>query len=186
MPQEQTIMDNPNPSHEKRSGATIKYPPTPPEIQQMDIFPASSPHFNDLAREIVTAPQIPRVTQPGSQTFANPNPETFRSVPPSEPQFSAREQTHSTPTQKPTHHESQQHPVRLEIHRSLKIGDCCFAKYFEDGLYYSARVVDIHPSANTAVVKYDDYNVPEEVMAEDILPESPPSRRLNPHSSSRE
>ena len=33
---------------------------------------------------------------------------------------------------------------------------------------------------------YDDYDVPEEVMAEDILPETPPSHRFNPQSLSRE
>ena len=67
MPQQEIIMENPNLSYEIRPVATIKYPPTPPKIQQMDIIPSSSPHFNDLTREIVTAPQIPRVTQPGSQ-----------------------------------------------------------------------------------------------------------------------
>ena len=129
-------MDNPNPSHKERPGASIKHPLTPPEIQQWDAFPASSPQLNDLARENVTPTQI--------------------------------------------------HSSRLEIKRHLQIGERCYAKYFEDGLYYSAKIVDIHRSAHTAVVMYDDYEVPEEVMAEDILPEIPLSKRLNPQSSSRE
>ena len=80
--------------------------------------------------------------------------------------------------------EVQQPSMRLRIQRDLKIGDCCYAKYFEDGLFYSAKIVDIHPSANTAVVKFDEYDVPEEVMADDILPESPVPRRLNPMQQS--
>ena len=76
--------------------------------------------------------------------------------------------------------EGQQPSMRLRIQRDLEIGDCCYAKYFEDGLFYSAKIVDIHHSGETAVVKFDEYDVPEEVLADDILPESPSTRRRNP------
>ena len=214
-------MDSPNPPHEKRSRLTIKYPFTTPEIQQWAMFPASSTHLNDLARENFTPSQIPRVTQTGSQTVQTTT--TARGCIPSIGANQALSHTHvvvcnsqactdqvTTNTQRhflsdpvdipknvinaqhstqntlPTQQEKQQPFPRLRIQRDLRIGDCCYAKYFEDGLFYSARIVDIHPSANTAVVIYDDYDEPEEVIAEDILPESPPIRRLSSHSSSRE
>ena len=214
-------MDNPNPSYEERPGATIKYPPTPPELQQEDIFPASSPHFIDSARENVTPPQLPRIAQPGSQ-IAHTTTTTRGCIPSigATPAFShthvvvcnsqactdqvttntrrhflrdtvniqtnVSNAQHSPQNSVPTQQEEQQPFPSLRIQRDLRIGECCYAKYFEDGLFYSARIVDIHPSANTAVVLYDDYEVPEEVMAEDILPETPPSHRSNPQSSSRE
>ena len=80
--------------------------------------------------------------------------------------------------------EVQQPSMSLRIQRDLKIGDCCYAKYFEDGLFYSAKIVDIHHLANTAVVKFDDYDVPEEVIADDILPESPSTLRQNSRQQS--
>ena len=80
--------------------------------------------------------------------------------------------------------EVQQPSMRLRIQRDLKIGDCCYAKYFEDGLFYSAKIIDIHHSGETAVVKFDEYDVPEEVTTDDILPESPVTRREKPRPQS--
>ena len=74
--------------------------------------------------------------------------------------------------------------MSLRIQRDLKIGDCCYAKYFEDGLFYSAKIIDIHHSGETAVVKFDEYDVPEEVTTDDILPESPVTRREKPRPQS--
>ena len=36
MHQQETVMDNPNPSHEERPGAIIKYPLTPPTITETE------------------------------------------------------------------------------------------------------------------------------------------------------
>ena len=80
--------------------------------------------------------------------------------------------------------ESQQPSLRVRIQRDLKIGDDCYARYFEDGLFYSAKIVDIHHSSNRALVKFDDYDVPEEVIADDILPVSPSTLRQNSRQQS--
>ena len=168
-------MDNPNPSLEERTEEITKYPPTPPKLQQCDIYPASSPHFNDLARESVTPPQIPRVTQPGSQialttttrgcipsvgatpAFSHTHvvvcnsqactdqvtTDTRQSIlrDPVKVQASVYHAQHPPQNMSPTRHESQQHSFRLEIKRHLQIGDRCYAKFFEDGMFYSAKIV---------------------------------------------
>ncbi|KAF5302296.1 hypothetical protein FQA39_LY10335 [Lamprigera yunnana] len=49
-----------------------------------------------------------------------------------------------------------------------KIGDLCMAKYWEDGKYYNATVVNL--SDRTCVVKFSGYGNVEEVLKADCLP----------------
>ena len=50
-----------------------------------------------------------------------------------------------------------------------KAGNQCLAKYWEDGLFYPARIDHLYVSGKTAVVKFLNFNY-EEVHIKDILP----------------
>ena len=71
------------------------------------------------------------------------------------------EKNRTSPIQNKINNNTQQHQWR--------IGDLCFAAYWEDGEYHGAIIADLHKSGHTAVVEFIDHGNYEEVHTKDLI-----------------